>query len=303
MKRIFLTIIGGFGLIALFLGLVLGWKEFRERKEHQAFMATLVPSAAPNVLNLPDTISLDYLGEQRDVYVYLPPDYHAEDTTRYPVLYFFDGDNLFDAVTAQGTEWEADEVVNATIAAGGPAAILVGVPASEDDRSREYKPFPSPHVRFENTVYGKEHMAWYANELKAWVDERYRTLPGPEHTGIGGCSLGGLMAYYGLMEYPEVYHLGVVFSPSLWVDEDSTFVLHERHPDLSKVRMFLDAGELETPTVINAEKARDLLLAAGLKEENLYFDVEPGEGHWHMTWRKGFKKAYPWILEGGKPER
>lgn len=297
LKRILFILLAVFAASVLVLITFLGVKEIEQRKEHKAFIATLEPSASPNVLLLKDTISVDYLEEQRDVYVYLPPDYHTNDTTRYPVVYFFDGDNLFDEVIAGGTEWQVDEVLDSVIAAGGPAAIIVGVPASEEDRLTEYKPFPSPHVRFESTVYGEEHMKWYATNLKNWVDERYRTLPGPEHTGIGGCSLGGLMAYYGLMEYPEVYHLGIVFSPSLWVDESLTFKLHEQHPDLSKVRMFLNAGELETPTVINAEKARDLLFAAGLKKENMYYDVEPGEGHWHMTWRKGFKKAYPWLLE------
>jgi len=88
MKRILLALFGGLVVIALVLGLFLGWKEIQQRAEHKAFLATLVPLAAPHVLSLPDTISLDYLGEKRDVYVYLPPDYHAEDTSRYPVLYF-----------------------------------------------------------------------------------------------------------------------------------------------------------------------------------------------------------------------
>jgi hypothetical protein len=59
----------------------------------------------------------------------------------------------------------------------------------------------------------------------------------------------------------------------------------------------MDAGELKTPTVGNAVVIRDMLYADGLPKENRYFDVEPGEGHWHETWKKGFKKAYPWIMD------
>jgi hypothetical protein len=34
-----------------------------------------------------------------------------------------------------------------------------------------------------------------------------------------------------------------------------------------------------------------------MTEDNLRIDIIPDEGHWHMTWRKGFKLAYPWIVE------
>jgi hypothetical protein len=60
---------------------------------------------------------------------------------------------------------------------------------------------------------------------------------------------------------------------------------------------FVNAGELETPTVNDAKTIRDKLFADGFKEENMYYDVEPGEGHWHATWIKGVKKAYLQILE------
>jgi len=105
------------------------------------------------------------------------------------------------------------------------------------------------------------------------------------------------MAHYSMMAYPDVYGLGIIFSPSLWVDEPQCLALVDEHPDLSKTRIFLNSGSLEWPIVESSEKLRDKLLASGLPEDQLYFDVEPDEGHWHATWRKGFKKAYPWILE------
>ena len=48
---------------------------------------------------------------ERDVIVYLPPQYNSEEQCRYPVLYLHDGQNLFDAATAfAGNDWGLDEL-------------------------------------------------------------------------------------------------------------------------------------------------------------------------------------------------
>ncbi|MFT7451267.1 MAG: hypothetical protein ACI9VN_001991, partial [Patescibacteria group bacterium] len=31
--------------------------------------------------------------------------------------------------------------------------------------------------------------------------------------------------------------------------------------------------------------------------ENIKVDIEEGLGHWHMTWKNGFRKAYSWAVE------
>lgn len=49
--------------------------------------------------------------------------------------------------------------------------------------------------------------------------------------------------------------------------------------------------------VPNAKRVGEMLTDEGMTSENLRFDIEVGEGHWHPTWRKGFRKAYPWIIE------
>ncbi|MEM1359717.1 MAG: alpha/beta hydrolase-fold protein [Bacteroidota bacterium] len=289
-------LVGLIFLLGLDDDIVYAYRDYQHEKWLEEWLKTAVHTAEPNAYHFPDTISVEYLGEKRDLEIFLPKDYATNDTTRYPVLYFFDGDNLFDELVSLGTEWQVDEVINRVDSAGGPACIVVGIPSGEH-RMTEYKPYEAKDYEDDRPVSGQAHMEWYATDLKKWVDANYRTLPDPNNTGIGGCSLGGLMAYYGLMSYPEVYRRGIIFSPSFWVDMDKVKELHKNHPDLSTVRMFINAGELETPTVNDAAAIRDLLFADGLPQDNMYFDVEPEEGHWHMTWQKGFKKAYPWILE------
>lgn len=288
-----------FTLAALLLGILslaifLGIKEYQQRRERAAYLASLRPSAAPNVQTLPDTVLIDYLGEKRTLYVYLPPDYRDNDTTRYPVLYFFDGESLFDEMILEGEEWQVDELINQSAANNGPTAIVIGVADGKDRRLTEYKPFPSPDYPDEEAVSGAAHMEWAATDLKQWVDQHYRTLPDREHTTIGGCSLSGLMAYYGIMKYPEVYGGAFVFSPSFWVN-DTVFTLHKK-VNLRDIRIYFGSGEEEVSIVDDAQRAHDLLLRAGMPKENLRFDVFGKLGHEHATWRKSFARAYPWAL-------
>jgi pimeloyl-ACP methyl ester carboxylesterase len=51
---------------------------------------------------------------------------------------------------------------------------------------------------------GRYH-AYLCDELVAWVDERYRTLAGPEHRGIQGKSSGGYGALLTAMLRPELF--------------------------------------------------------------------------------------------------
>jgi len=283
---ILLLIAGGYFLYKYFETM----KKVREKEE---FIASLKHTASANVHILKDTVTIDYLNEKRTLSLYLPAGYE-EDTMRYPVIYFLDGDALFDEKILEGHEWRVDEVLDSLGNLGQQQAIIVGVYNSEK-RLTEYKPFKSPHLPKEKTVSGNKHAEWIATDLKTWVDSRYRTKKDAPSTFIGGASLGGLMSYYMLMTYPDTYGGAIVFSPSFWVN-DKVYELHKPIEGLSEKRIYLNAGELEKPTVKNAQKVYDLLIESGIPESNLKFDVEAKEGHQHLTWRKGFWKAYPWIL-------
>ena len=57
----------------------------------------------------------DYLPDDRDVIVYLPPGYDEEPERTYPVLYLHDGQNLFDGRTSfvKGRTWQVREQADA----------------------------------------------------------------------------------------------------------------------------------------------------------------------------------------------
>jgi enterochelin esterase-like enzyme len=58
-------------------------------------------------------------------------------------------------------------------------------------------------------------MQWMKECLKPYIDNRFRTLPDPEHTYIAGSSMGGLMSLYGAVKYSEMFCGAACLSPSL----------------------------------------------------------------------------------------
>ena len=74
-------------------------------------------------------VSSAFLGPKRHVEIWLPPGYDDNPTTRYPVLYMHDGQNLFDPRIANtGVDWGVDEAVVKLVTQGViPPIIVVGV--------------------------------------------------------------------------------------------------------------------------------------------------------------------------------
>ncbi|MDX1701579.1 MAG: alpha/beta hydrolase-fold protein, partial [Melioribacteraceae bacterium] len=83
---------------------------------------------------------LDYEGlPQRNLVVWLPPDYYNNLDKRYPVLYMHDGQNIFDPVTSfNNTDWQIDETADSLIKNGTiEPLIIVGI-YNTNERSNEY---------------------------------------------------------------------------------------------------------------------------------------------------------------------
>ncbi|PYI49617.1 MAG: hypothetical protein DMF10_01045 [Verrucomicrobia bacterium] len=140
-----------------------------------------------------------FLGNRRDVLVYLPPGYSRFSSRRYPVLYMHDGQNVFDAATSfAGVEWGMDETAQQLIHRKlVEPVIIVAVANIGEERVHEYAPTPGviepkdyPRKRSRGLahIYGQ----FLIQELKPFIDKNYRTKPDAESTGLGGSSLGGL---------------------------------------------------------------------------------------------------------------
>ena len=178
--------------------------------------------------------------------VWLPPGYDDAENSgrRYPVLYLNDGQNLFEAATSfAGVEWQVDETADRLIREGAvPPMIIVGIDNTGKDRIREYMPHRSMHPMMLR-VQGRYYPDFLMKEVMPFVERNYRVATGPENTGLGGSSLGALIALYTAMARPGVIGRLLLESPSLWASHRQT-IKESRSVRIWPERIFL-AWELQ----------------------------------------------------------
>lgn len=154
----------------------------------------------------------------RTIYTYVPDAALEDADARFPVLYMFDGHNVFfDEDATYGKSWGMKDYMDKT----ATPVIVVAVDCNHrpnNGRLSEYSPFTFQDATF-GRVYGrgKLFMDWLCGTLKPLVDARYPTLSERETTWIAGSSMGGLMSVYALTAYNEVFSKAAALSPSVWV--------------------------------------------------------------------------------------
>ena len=222
----------------------------------------------------------------RVVSIYLPPQYEAEPTRRFPVLYLHDGQNLIDPHTSYipGRTWRAGEAADTTNAAGtSEPLILVGIANTGLGRMAEYTPTRDYRMGGgEGTSYGR----LLIEELKPWVDATFRTLPGPENTGLGGSSLGGLITLFLGFQHPDVFTRLAVMSPSIWWDQRSILSIVARTRPRPPLRIWLDIGTAEGQRHVRDTQALDTRLTKlGFTPElDLHFETILNAAHTEDAW-------------------
>lgn len=150
----------------------------------------------------------------RTLHIYLPKGYH-ERVDRYPVMYFFDGHNLFrDCDATYGKSWELESFLDKW----GKDMIIVGMECSHDGNNRpnEYSPYSFNYGTWGDIHgIGDETMQWIVSSVKPMIDLRYRTWAHREATGIAGSSMGGLMSMYAIAKYNHVFSKAACLSSAV----------------------------------------------------------------------------------------
>jgi predicted alpha/beta superfamily hydrolase len=228
------------------------------------------------------------LGTARRVSIYLPPGYD-ESPARYPVLYLQDGQNLFDPARAfvPGQDWGLDETAEALIRGGEIAPlIMVGIDHGGVDRLHEYTPTCDP-TRGAGGRLGA-YRDFLVDELKSWIDARYRTRPEAASTGIGGSSLGGLAALEIGLARPDVFGRLAALSPSLWWDRRCVIERARALDGRRDVVIWLDAGTHEGPGVVHhARVLKNILLRHGWRlGRDLHYREVAGGQHSEADWAR-----------------
>jgi enterochelin esterase-like enzyme len=211
--------------------------------------------------------------------VYLPPDYYADDTRRYPTLYMLHG------AGGSYTEWSDSFLPEQLDDMVGLQLVQPMIVVMPDGGDRTY---------WANWDEGPRWSDYVAYDVVNEVDSRFRTVPLQSARGIGGLSMGGLGAMQIAMRHPDIFGAVGAHSPSirlepdpeLWFLSPVSFQMHNpiwlasNMPGVERMAYWLDVGADDWWRP-NIEELRDALQAT----------------HLNLTWRlySGTHEAEYWI--------
>ena len=163
--------------------------------------------------------------EERRAWVYVPDSAWADRERRYPVLYMFDGQNLFrDEDATYGKSWGLLDYLTEHNVPLIVAAVECNKHAEDEPcggRLSEYSPFDISFGDWGDIKgRGELTMDFLINDFKRRIDEQWPTKPDRKHSFIAGSSMGGLMTIYALMAYNDTFSRGAALSPSLDFDPE-----------------------------------------------------------------------------------
>lgn len=224
----------------------------------------------------------------RMLHIYLPDSYYKSDN-RYPVMYMYDGHNLFyDEDATYGKSWGLKDFLDSY----DKEFIVVGIECNHEGNSRleEFSPYTFPDRNW-GTIHGRgdQFMEWVVHELKPEIDLKYRTMPFRECTGIGGSSMGGLMSLYTIIKYNMYFSKAACLSSAIYPCMDQ--LVNELHQaNISKdTRVYLSYGTKEAWSKRALEKriSQNEFFYDYFKEHAYaMFNLVQGGKHSEESWEK-----------------
>jgi predicted alpha/beta superfamily hydrolase len=240
--------------------------------------------------------------QDRLIRVYLPKNYN-EGRKKYPVLYMHDGQNIFnDDDAIGGTSLKLENYLDEN----GLEVIVIGIDTNSKDRINEYCPwvngdYSKKILGHASTSGGKgiEYVEFIVNELKPFIDNKYRTLK--DNTAMAGISLGGLITIFAMCRYPQIFKNITVLSSAFYRNQEEIEKLI-KDTDLSLIeRIYLDCGDKESG---NEEFINKEVLASNkavydiLKEKvtSIEFTIINDAEHYYSFFRERVPKLFSFLI-------
>jgi predicted alpha/beta superfamily hydrolase len=238
-------------------------------------------------------IGLSRLQRSARLYVGIPE--NVKQGERFPVLYMNDGQNVFaDKDAFNGISWGLVSSYRNT--PDLPRIIVVGLECAEGSRRfDEYSGFFIDHPGLEvfepkpTGMKGDIYLETIISEIKPMIDSIYPTLPDPEHTGIIGSSMGGIISCYAALTREDVFSRFGSLSGAFFVSElafmrkiEQTSMAHVRRFYLSVGTNEFGVGDREEYLRVN----RTIFdtLSRKIPPERLQFKIVEGGIHHESAW-------------------
>ena len=267
----------------------------------------------------------------RDIRVWLPKQYDTwlKNGEEIATLYMHDGQMLFDASTTWNQqEWGVDETLSVLFDEGQVIPfIVVGIDNGGSLlRHAEYfpqKPFESLEASYQqelyqlargdrllfggNNVQSDKYLKFIVKELKPMIQGRFKTSKASNRNVLLGSSMGGLISWYGLLEYPEEFGRAASISThwpgTMAVDDKRIINAFEQYITHSLqyregMRWYMDHGDAELDSLYPPlqDQISKALSSMALPDEAIEIRNYPGEGHNENAWRKRLKAPILYLM-------
>jgi enterochelin esterase-like enzyme len=235
----------------------------------------------------------------RVAFIYLPPGYGKNTSTRYPVLYLQHGggedqrvwiemgrtDLILDNLIAEGKSKPFIVVMEtsaATKPGEDPSQPRRAMPAGKRQGAQGKQPAARPRFRFSFDTYAELMI----NDLIPFIDTNFRTLSDQGSRAMAGLSMGGMVTTaVALPNLDKFSHFGLFSGGTLAPDQIS---------DKSKVKLvFMSYGSRERGSE-GVKEAADALNKAGIKSVSY---ISPLTAHEWQSWRRSLRKFAPLLFK------
>ena len=203
----------------------------------------------------------------RDVFVFLPPDYGKDKHRRYPVVYALHGFSI------GAEQWSHEIHVPQTIEgafAQGAKEMIVVLPDSKTLHNGSMYSSSVTTGDFERFIF---------SDLVTYIDAHYRTIPERTSRGLVGHSMGGYGTSRIGMKHPEVFGALYIMSPCCLSPRDATLPSPDLVKQLDSVKTPADSANL--PFFARAQMASAAAWSPNPKNPPLYLDLPFNDGKVH----------------------
>lgn len=262
--------------------------------------------------------------ENREVTIWTPENYSPINKNKYVVLYMHDGQNVFNNETAfNGLSWNAAETAQKVIDEGIVEPFIIVAISNTSNRFYEY--FPQKSAEYldsgdlesvEKTTGTSNHeftadayLKFIVNELKPFIDKNYNVKTDAIDTAIMGSSMGGLISFYAVCEYPNTFGKAACVSTHWTVTDDfgnTTIAEATRKyfesaiPDAGSHRIYFDYGSegIDANYAPHQEQIDYLMKHKGyVNGENWLTKQYQGADHTEKSWSERFDKVLTFIFK------
>lgn len=247
----------------------------------------------------------------RKVRILLPEDYERSGE-KYPVLYMFDGQNIFDEEDSfAGATWRVQETVENLVKEKKiRPLIIIALDNAGERRLDEYGPWTFSDDTYSSEGKGKEFAEFYAETFIPIMEGKYPILTDKESRYLAGSSMGALMTAYIGTNYPEMFSSLGIFSLASWVSEKEFLEMIYIEGDFSETRFFIQVGTEESRgeksgkvEIESSQKYVDntinFIRAAILKgadAHNMSVNIAVGKTHNEEAWASFMPQFLMWLV-------